>query len=147
MRTRAIPSPDAVFTSASNQRRYFSPPAVAAPRARDWFDLQVGDCPSELPQIDLGVVSVGLVDCAAGHVAEVFLRAPLEVNTAIADVANRQCTAGFAKYTGRSVGGLYGVTYLIDSNQDRTSNNPYPSTVICLLQSASGAPLTGSPRA
>jgi hypothetical protein len=38
------------------------------------------------------------------------------------------------------------VTYLIDSGQDRTSNNPLPSTVICLLQSASGQPLTESAR-
>ena len=38
------------------------------------------------------------------------------------------------------------MTYLIDSNQDRTSNNPLPSTVICLLQSANGHPLTGSAR-
>jgi hypothetical protein len=36
------------------------------------------------------------------------------------------------------------MTYLIDSNQDRTSNNPLPSTVICLLQAADGGPLTGS---
>jgi hypothetical protein len=38
------------------------------------------------------------------------------------------------------------VSYLIDSNQDRTSNDPLPSTVICLLQAANGGPLTGSAR-
>ena len=100
----------------------------------------------ELPQIELGVVSVDVVDCGTGHAAEVFLRAPLEVNTAVDDVANQQCRAGFARYTGRPVGAPYAITYLIDSNQDRTSNNPYPSTVICLLQTATGAPLGGSPR-
>lgn len=120
---------------------------AAAPVLRNWFDLHVGDCLTELPQIDLGEVSVELVDCGQAHAAEVFLRAPLEVNTAVADVANRQCTAGFSRYTGRPAGGPYAVTYLIDSNQDRTSNNPYPSTVICLLQSSTGQPLTGSPRA
>ena len=46
----------------------------------------------------------------------------------------------------RAVPGSYAVTYLIDSNQDRTSNNPLPSTVICLLQSANVHPLTGSAR-
>ena len=30
------------------------------------------------------------------------------------------------------------ITYLVDSEQDRTSNNPYPAAVICPLQSADG---------
>ena len=64
------------------------------------------------------------------------------MNAAIADVADHKCAAGLARYTGRSGSGPYSVTYLIDSNQDRTSNNPLPSTVICLLQSANGHPLT-----
>jgi hypothetical protein len=38
------------------------------------------------------------------------------------------------------------MTYLIDSNQDRTSANPLPSTVICLLAASNGGPLTGSAR-
>ena len=36
------------------------------------------------------------------------------------------------------------VSYLIDSDQDRTSNNPYPSTIICLLQDSTGRSLAGS---
>jgi len=43
-------------------------------------------------------------------------------------------------------GGPLGVTYLIDSNQDRTSADPLPSTVICLIQASNGGPLTGSAR-
>jgi hypothetical protein len=43
--------------------------------------------------------------------AEVYLRAPMAVNTAIADVANQQCVAGLSQYTGRSIdGGLFAVT-------------------------------------
>ncbi|MHA3020924.1 hypothetical protein ACXPWS_11740 [Mycobacterium sp. BMJ-28] len=38
------------------------------------------------------------------------------------------------------------ISYLIDSNQDRTAANPLPSTVICLLQAAGGAPLSTSAR-
>jgi hypothetical protein len=38
----------------------------------------------------------------------------------------------------------YTITYLIDSEQDRTSNNPYPSTVICLLAGAQGQSFTES---
>jgi hypothetical protein len=69
----------------------------------------------------------------------------MAVDTAIATVANRDCTAGLAPYAGESVaGGRYSITYLIDSNQDRTGADPAPSTVICLLQSANGQPLTGS---
>ena len=69
--------------------------------------------------------------------------APLAVNTAIADVANQKCVEGFSSYTGQStVGSPLTVTYLIDSNQDRTSNNPAPSTAICFLQAANGNPLT-----
>ena len=113
------------------------------PDTHKWVDLQVGDCIAEVPAVDLGEVSVSIVDCAATHAAEVYLRAPVEVNAAVADVANGVCSAGVPAYTGRPVDGSpYSVTYLIDSGQDRTANNPLPSTVICLLQSASGQPLT-----
>jgi hypothetical protein len=124
-----------------------APPMTLAPDTHKWVDLEVGDCIADVPAVDLGAVTVSLVDCAAAHAAEVYLRAPVEVNAAIADVANRSCEAGVPDYTGRPVDGSpYSVTYLIDSNQDRTSNNPLPSTVICLLQSASGQPLTESAR-
>jgi hypothetical protein len=117
------------------------------PDTHKWVDLKVGDCLAAVPAVDLGEVSVSLVDCAAAHAAEVYLRVPVEVNAAVTDVANRECAAGVPTYTGRSVDGSpYSVTYLIDSRQDRTSNNPMPSTVICLLQSASGQALTGSAR-
>jgi hypothetical protein len=93
------------------------------------------------------VVTVSVIDCAIPHAAEVYLRADLKVDAAIANVADRQCDAGFTQYTGRPVGGSpFAVTYLIDSNQDRTSANPLPSTVICLLQASNGGPLTGSAR-
>jgi hypothetical protein len=124
-----------------------APPMTLAPDTHKWVDLEVGDCIADVPAVDLGAVTVSIVDCAAAHAAEVYLRAPVEVNAAIADVANRSCEAGVPEYTGRPVdGSAYAVTYLIDSNQDRTSNNPLPSTVICLLQSASGQPLTESAR-
>src|SRR5690242_18119169 len=64
------------------------PSATAQPRAKDWFDLDVGDCLVALPQVDLGEVSVDLVDCTRPHAGEVFLRAPVEVNAAVADVAD-----------------------------------------------------------
>ena len=125
--------------------------AVAAveqgPRTKKWVDLQAGDCLADPPPTDPAVAEVAVVDCAIPHSAEVFLRADVAVNAAIADVADQQCTAGFARYTGEPVGrGPLAVTYLIDSNQDRTSNDPLPSTVICLLQAAKGGPLTGSAR-
>ncbi len=123
-----------------------APPATAAPRAKNWFDLDVGDCLVDLPKVDLGEVSVGIVDCTSPHAGEVFLRAPVEVNAAIADVADQQCAAGIAEYTGRPAGDTFTVTYLIDSNQDRTSDNPLPSTVICLLQAVGGRQLTESAR-
>jgi hypothetical protein len=67
------------------------------------------------------------------------------VDTAIAEVANRECATRFTQYTGQSADNInWAITYLIDSNQDRTGNNPAPSTVICLLQAANGQPLTGS---
>ena len=92
-------------------------------------------------------MTVTLVDCATAHAAEVYLRAAVEVNAAIADVADRECAAGVSQYTGRVLAGsAFVVTYLIDSNQDRTSANPTPSTVICLLQAANGQPLTDSAR-
>ncbi|SPM31977.1 hypothetical protein [Mycobacterium terramassiliense] len=112
-----------------------------------WIDLQVGDCVADLPPLDLSRVTVTVVDCATAHVAEVYLRAPMAVDKAVAIVANKDCNAGFAPYTGRSVDGSpFTITFLIDSNQDRTGADPTPSTVICLLQSANGQQLTGSAR-
>nr|WP_139826967.1 hypothetical protein [Mycobacterium florentinum]BBX82116.1 hypothetical protein MFLOJ_59030 [Mycobacterium florentinum] len=110
-----------------------------------WINLQVGDCTADLPPADLSRVTITVVDCATAHLAEVYLRAPMAVDTAISTVANRDCTAGFAPYTGKSLAGsAFSITYLIDSNQDRTGADPTPSTLICLLQSATGQPLTGS---
>ncbi len=122
-------------------------PPTQAPWTKKWIDLEVGDCLAAPPPTDPGVVTVAIVDCAASHSTEVFLRAPVAVDRAIADVANRECDAGFAQYTGQSVDGSpFTLAYLIDSNQNRTSSNPDPSTVICLLQAANGRPLTGSAR-
>lgn len=110
-----------------------------------WVDLQVGDCVADLPPIDLSRVTVTAVDCATPHLAEVYLRGPLAVDKAVAIVANKDCNEGFAPYTGQSVDGSpFSITFLIDSNQDRTGGNPTPSTVICLLQDANGQPLTRS---
>jgi hypothetical protein len=117
------------------------------PRTEKWIELQVGDCLADAPPSDPSVVDVSVVDCAIPHSAEVYLRAGVEVNAAIADIADQQCAAGFTQYTGQSVGGgPLVVTYLIDSNQDRTSANRLPSTVICLLQASNAGPLTGSAR-
>ena len=114
-------------------------------RTAKWIDLQVGDCVTDLPPADLSRVTVTVVDCGTAHLAEVYLRAPTAVDAAIATVANRDCAAGLPDYTGQpATGGSFSVTYLIDSNQDRTGANSTPSTVICLLQSANGQSLTGS---
>ena len=124
---------------------------ASGPRTERWVDLAAGQCLAELPQIDVGVVDVTVVDCATPHQAEVYLRADMWVNTTVADVAKQECDAGFAKYTGRSVDGSpYAVTYLVDAGQDRTTNGPNagpaPGTAICLLTEANGRPLTGSAR-
>jgi hypothetical protein len=122
-------------------------PATQGSRSEKWIDLQVGECVADLPPADLSRVTVTVVDCGTAHLAEVYLRAPMAVDAAVANVANRDCAAGFASYTGKSVDGSpYSVTYLIDSNMDRTGGTPMPSTVICLLQSANGQSLTGSAR-
>jgi hypothetical protein len=124
-----------------------APPTTRNPRSEKWIDLQVGDCLAELPSNDPSVVTVTVVDCATTHAAEVYLRGPLAVNAAVADVANQECASGFSQYTGQSVDGSpFAVTYLIDSNQDRTADNPTPSTVICLLHAADGQALIRSAR-
>jgi hypothetical protein len=134
-------------TSVATTTAVAAPPTTLNPRSEKWIDLQVGECLADLPSSDPSVVTVTVVDCASTHNAEVYLRGPLAVNAAIADVANQECASGFSQYTGQSVeGSSYTVTYLIDSNQDRTSDNPTPSTVICLLHAANGQPLTESAR-
>jgi hypothetical protein len=122
------------------------PPAAQGPRTDKWIDLHVGECLADPPPTDPSVVEVSVVDCAIPHAAEVYLRTDVEVNAAIADVADQRCGAGLTQYTGQAAAGPLSMTYLIDSNQDRTSANPLPSTVICLLQAANGGPLTGSAR-
>ncbi|KZS74519.1 hypothetical protein A4G26_23005 [Mycobacterium kansasii] len=124
-----------------------TPRTPAGPRTEKWIALQVGECVADLPPADLSRITVTVVDCGTPHLAEVYLRAPVAVDNAIGTVANRECAAGIGSYTGQSVDhGAYSMTYLIDSNQDRTGANPTPSTVICLLQAPNGQLLTGSAR-
>lgn len=134
-------------TAATTTTAIAAAPTTQGPRTERWIDLNVGDCLADPPPSDPSVVTVTVVDCATAHQAEVYLRAPLGVNAATADIASRECATGFSRYTGRSIeASTFAVTYLIDSNQDRTSSNPDPSTVICLLQAANGRPLTASAR-
>lgn len=140
-------APNSTSAVATTTTAVAVPPAPRPPRTKNWFDLEVGDCLTEIPAVDVGVVTATLVDCATPHQAEVYLLAPLAVNTAIDQVATEKCTAGFVAYTGQPVNGSpFQVTYLIDSNQDRTADNPTPSTAICFLQAANGGPLTESAR-
>jgi hypothetical protein len=102
---------------------------------------------AEAPPTDPAVVMVTLVDCSQPHLAETYLRAPIPVDAALDGTASTKCEAGFVEYTGGpSAGSPFAVTYLIDSEQDRTFNNPLPSTVICLLQDPGGQTLIGSAR-
>jgi hypothetical protein len=120
---------------------------VAREQTKTWVDLQAGDCLADLPPTDPSVVMVTTVDCATPHRAEAFYRGDVAVNDAVAGVADQACASGFASYTGHpAAGSRYAVTYLIDSGQDRTSNNPEPSSVICVLYAADGTSLTGSTR-
>jgi hypothetical protein len=116
-----------------------------AARMEKWIDLKAGDCLAGPPSTDPAEVTVTVVDCSTPHLAEAYLRADIPVDAAVTTTANQQCGAGFTQYTGLSVNGSpYTINYLIDSEQDRTANNPLPSTVICLLQSAQGQSLTQS---
>ena len=134
-------------TAGSTDVTATTAPATKAPRTEKWIALQVGDCLADAPPTDPAVVMVTLVDCSQPHLAEAFVRAPIPVDAALEGTANAQCEAGFVAYTGlASAGGPYTITYMIDSDQDRTFNNPLPSTVICLLQGAQGQSLTGSAR-
>ena len=145
--TSSTSTPSTSSSSPSTETTAAPPPTPSFARTVNWFDLDVGDCLAEPPPVDPTVISVALVDCASPHRAEVYLRAPMAVNTAVADVIDRTCGQGFVDYTGRSVGdGTYSTTYLIDSNQNRTSSNPDPSTVICLLEAPGREPLTASAR-
>jgi len=143
----ASASPASTASAPATTTTVAAPSTAQGPRTEKWIDLQVGDCLADPPPSDPSVVTVSVVDCAIAHAAEAYLRADVEVNAAIADVADRECNAGLTRYTGQSVGGSpFAVTYLIDSNQDRTSANPLPSTVICVLTASNGGPLTGSAR-
>jgi hypothetical protein len=134
-------------SSTSTNPAAASTTTTQAPRTEKWIDLKVGDCLADAPPTDPAVVMVTLVDCSQPHLAEAFVRAPIPVDAALDGTANAQCETGFAQYTGRaSAGSPYTITYMIDSDQDRTFNNPLPSTVICLLQGTQGQSLTGSAR-
>ena len=139
----ATPAP-----AASDNLPAPAPPApTQPPRTANWTSLKPGDCLADAPPTDPAVVMVTIVDCAQPHLAETYVRAPIPVDAALDGTANAQCEAALRQYTGRgSAGSPYAISYLIDSDQDRTSNNPLPSTVICLLQGAQGQSLTGSAR-
>lgn len=147
--TSAPSSGSAATASPTGTNQPASPTTTTqAPRTEKWINLQVGDCLADAPPTDPAVVMVTLVDCSQPHLAETFVRAPIPVDAALEGTATTQCEAGFVQYTGRaSAGSPYTITYMIDSDQDRTFNNPLPSTVICLLQGAQGQSLTGSARA
>lgn len=140
--------PPAAPRSTSTSTTTTAPePAAPAERTANWYDLGIGDCLADPPPVDPTVVTVTVVDCTSPHRAEVYLRAPMAVNTAVADVVDRTCGQGLADYTGHTVAdGTYTTTYLIDSNQNRTSSNPTPSTVICFLEAPDGGPLVSSAR-
>ena len=131
-------------TSTSPSSATPAAPTMAA-RMEKWIDLKAGDCLAAPPSTDPAEVTVTVVDCGTPHLAEAYLRADIPVDAAVTTTANQQCGAGFTQYTGLSVNGSpYIINYLIDSEQDRTANNPLPSTVICLLQGAQGQSLTTS---
>lgn len=141
--TSTAPTPSPTSTTTTDTSKTVPPPVI--PSSKKWVDLQAGECLTDPPPTDPAVVIVNVVDCATSHLAEVYLRAAVPVDAAVTDVANGKCDSGFKQYTGQSVAGSpFSITYLIDSDQDRTSNNPYPSTVICVLQSANGQALSGS---
>jgi hypothetical protein len=118
-----------------------------AARMEKWIDLKAGDCLAAPPSDDPAEVTVTVVDCATPHLAEAYLRADIPVDAAVTNTANQQCAAGFTQYTGLTQNGSpYTISYLIDSEQDRTSNNPLPSTVICLLQGNQGQSFGASAR-
>ena len=144
-------TPSTLATTTTTTSAVAAPPTTSATRTAKWVDLDVGDCLADPPPSDPSVVTVALVDCATPHMAEVFFRGPLTVNAAIPEVANPACSAQFPKYTGQSVDASeLAVTFLVDSNQDRTTidptTGPAPSYVICLLQDANDRPLTASAR-
>lgn len=79
--------------------------AVATPlppgsHTEKWIDLRAGECVADLPPADGSRVDVTVVDCATAHLAEVYLRAPMAVDTATAAVANKDCAAGLAPIPG-----------------------------------------------
>lgn len=139
------PSSTATSSAPGTSQAAAPTSTTRAPRTEKWIDLKVGDCLADAPPTDPAVVMVTVVDCSQPHLAETFVRAPIPVDAAVDGTANAQCETGFVQYTGRaSAGSPYTITYMIDSDQDRTFNNPLPSTVICLLQGAQGQSLTGS---
>ena len=104
--------------------------ATAAPlppgsHTEKWIDLRAGECVTDLPPADGSRVNVTVVDCATAHLAEVYLRAPMAVDAAIATVANRNCAAGFAPYTGQSLRAA-GFRSPISSTRTKTAPAPTP---------------------
>lgn len=152
LKSATAPAPPAASAAGSAAQSPAS--AAAGPSSANseqqtarWTELKPGQCLAAPPPTDPAVVIVDIVDCAKPHSAEVYLRVNIPVDAAVTGTANTQCETGLPQYTGTSSSsGQYTITYMIDSDQDRTSNNPLPSTLICLLQSPAGKPLTGSAR-
>ncbi|MCG5432578.1 hypothetical protein LV457_09795 [Mycobacterium sp. MYCO198283] len=141
----ASPPPPTTATTSTHAPAAPSPPLPApTAQATPWIYLDVGDCLRDPPPTDPTVLTVDTVDCTTPHAAEVYLRADIDVNAAIAEVADQRCAAGLRDYAGDAAPLAF--SYLIDSEQNRTSSNPAPSAVICLLQRTDGGPLIGTAR-
>jgi len=102
--TASPPAPVTTTTAVA------APSTAQGPQTQKWIELQAGDCLADPPPSDPSVVTVSVVDCAIPHAAEVYLRADVAVDAAIADVADQQCDAGIFAIHGatcrrRSVGG------------------------------------------
>ena len=77
--------------------------------------------PTALPQIELGDVAVPVVDCSAPTSPRSSC-ACRSRSTRPSPASPTKCRAGLPEYTADHTG--YSVTYLIDSNMDRTGHTP-----------------------
>lgn len=93
------------------------------------------------------IVTVTMVSCTAATRSRFTPPWAGAGDAAGTSVADRGYATQFTRYTGQSEAtSLFTVTYLVDSDRDRTVDNPEPSTVVYLLQAASGQPPTESAR-
>jgi hypothetical protein len=150
--TTVVPTTDTPTTEAPTTTEGASAGSGTASRLVRWENLNAGHCLVSLPSGET-VTTVEVVDCGAGHGAEIYWTGPVSASSSAMRgaeaAAEGQCRAQFLTYTGASVDGSpYQIAWVTAAppkvGQTPGLPNRSQSLLLCALSRSDGAQLTAS---